>query len=197
MDDGYERISFAEIYRNPWVAIEVHQIVHPTGVPGEHVLVKVPACAGVVIADDDDLIFAAQARFGAQGRVTEIVKGGAEDGEDALACAQRETREELGIVAARWRPLGFIYEIPSVMHSPVHLFLATHIEHVETAFEAVESIELVRLPREVAFAAVASGRINDAVTAAALLRYAIVTGVLGPALPSPHSTDAPDGPSPR
>ena len=193
MEDGYERIAFAEIYRNPWVAIEVHTIVHPTGVPGEHVLVKVPASAAVVIADDDDLIFTAQPRFGAQTSVIEIVKGGAGDGEDALTCAQRETREELGIVAARWRPLGFVYEIPSIMHAPVELFLATHIEHVETAFEDVESIELVRLPREVAFAAVASGRINDAVTAAALLRYAIVTGVL--ALSSPHSTDAPDGPS--
>lgn len=178
MSNTYQRLAKREIYRNPWVTVEVHDIVHPNGVSGEHALVAVPIASAVVIVDEDDLLFTRQPRFGAQAEVLEIVKGGAEGIETALACAQRETREELGIVAERWEPLGFIYEIPSLMSNAVQLFVATEIYHVDTEFETVERIELVRVPRKLAFAAVASGEISDGVTAGALLRYGLVSGFL-------------------
>ncbi len=175
---AYQRLSSREVYRNPYLAIEVHEIVHPSGVAGEHALILSPPCSAVIVADGGDLLFTRQPRFGAQAEVLEIVKGGAEHGETSLQCAQRETREELGVVAAHWKELGQLYEIPSIMDIPVDLFLARGIEHVEAEFEPVETIELVRIPQEVAIAAAASGKINDAVTVAALLRYGIAAGVL-------------------
>jgi ADP-ribose pyrophosphatase len=174
----YQRLRSREVYRNPFLAIEAHEIVHPSGVPGEHALILTPPTSAVIVADGGDLLFTRQARFGAQAEVLEIVKGGAEQGESSLDCAQRETREELGIVAAHWKELGRLYEIPSIMDTPVDLFLAHGIEHVEPEFEPVETIELVRIPQEVAIAAAASGKINDAVTVAALLRYGVASGVL-------------------
>ncbi len=183
----YQRLSSREVYRNPFLSVEAHEIVHPSGVKGEHVLIVTPPAAAVVVADGGDLLFARQPRFGAQAEVVEIVKGGAEPGETALECAQRETREELGIVAAHWTELGRLYEIPSLMNAPVELFLAHGIEHVETEAEAVETIELVRLPQDLAIAAAASGKMNDAVTVAALLRYGIAAGVLITAAAEPAS----------
>ena len=174
----YERRGARVVYRNPYLAIEVHDIVHPSGVPGEHALIQTPPCSAVVVADGGDLLFARQPRFGAQAEIVEIVKGGADPGESALECAQREVREELGIEAAHWEPLGRLYEIPSLMDNPVELFIARGIEHVDSEAEPIESIELVRIPEEVAIAAAASGQINDAVTAGALLRYGVKTGVL-------------------
>ena len=178
---AYQRSGSREIYRNAWLAVEIHQIVHPTGRPGEHALIVTPPASAPLVADGGDLLFARQARFGAQAQILEVVKGGAEPGESQLDCARREVREELGVVAAEWEPLGRLYEIPSIMNSPVELFVARGIEHVETEFEPVESIELVRVPEAVAFAAAASGQISDAVTVAALLRYALKTGRLVPA----------------
>ncbi|HLI95062.1 MAG TPA: NUDIX hydrolase [Candidatus Baltobacteraceae bacterium] len=174
----YQRLRSREVYRNPFLAIEAHEIVHPSGVTGEHALIVTPPCSAVIVADGGDLLFTRQPRFGAQAEVLEIVKGGAEPGETSLQCAQRETREELGIVAAHWKELGRLYEIPSIMDTPVDLFLAHGIEHVEAEFEPVETIELVRIPQDVAIAAAASGKINDAVTVAALLRYGIASGAL-------------------
>jgi ADP-ribose pyrophosphatase len=174
----YQRLRSREVYSNPFLAIEAHEIVHPSGVTGEHALIVTPPCSAVIIADGGDLLFTRQPRFGAQAEVLEIVKGGAEPGETSLECAQRETREELGIVAAHWKELGLLYEIPSIVDKPVDLFLARGIEHVETEFEPVETIELVRIPQDVAIAAAASGKINDAVTVAALLRYGVAAGVL-------------------
>jgi len=178
MNGRYERIAKRELYRNPWLGFQVHEIRHPNGMPGEHGLIDVPVASAAVLVDEDDLLFTRQARFGARAAVLEIVKGGAEVDESALACAQRETREELGVVAGAWEPIGFLYEIPSLMSSPVHIFLATRISHVDTEFEPQESIELVRVPRKIAFGAIASGEINDAITAGALLRYGLLSGYL-------------------
>jgi ADP-ribose pyrophosphatase len=175
---SYERLRSREVYRNPFLAVEAHEIVHPTGVTGEHALIVTPPCSAVIVADGGDLLFTRQPRFGAQAEVLEIVKGGAEPGESSLECAQRETREELGIVAVHWKELGRLYEIPSLMNSPIDLFFAHGIEHVDSEAEPVESIELVRIPQEVAIAAAASGKINDAVTVAALLRYGLAEGIL-------------------
>ena len=174
----FERIAARRLYANPWVALEVHDICHPNGTPGEHVLVVTPRAAAAVILDGDELIFTRQMRFGAQCDVLEIVKGGAEANESLLDCAKRETREELGVVAGQWEELGFLYEIPSILDHPVHLFLASDIQYVETEFEPVETIELVRVSRRAAFAAAASGEISDAITAGALLRYGLVSGYL-------------------
>jgi ADP-ribose pyrophosphatase len=174
----YQRRASREVYRNPFLAVEAHEIVHPSGVEGEHALIVTPPCSAVIVSDGGDLLFTRQPRFGAQAEVIEIVKGGAEPGESSLECAQREAREELGIVAVHWSELGRLYEIPSLMNAPIELFLAHGIEHVEPESEAVETIELVRIPQEVAIAAAASGKINDAVTVAALLRYGVRTGIL-------------------
>ncbi|MGZ3496460.1 MAG: NUDIX hydrolase [Vulcanimicrobiaceae bacterium] len=175
---GYQRKRVREIYRNPWLAVEVYDIIHPSGVEGEHALVASPPASGIVVADGGDLLFARQPRFAADAVVLEIVKGGVEGGETREECAKRELREELGIVAAHWESLGVLYEIPSIVQEPVSIFLAHGIEHVDPEFEAVETIELVRIPEAVAFAAAVSGQINDAITVAALLRYGIRSGFL-------------------
>jgi 8-oxo-dGTP pyrophosphatase MutT (NUDIX family) len=169
--DPYRRLGRREVYRNPWVCVEVHEIVHPTGTPGEHVLFVSPAPSGVLVVDGDDLIFADQPRFGARASVIEIVKGGADPGESALACAQRELREELGYTADTWTSLGFAYEIPSIVDKPVELFVASDLHDTATDPEDVERIERLRLPRAAAYAAIDDGRINDAVTIVALARF--------------------------
>jgi ADP-ribose pyrophosphatase len=168
---GYRRISRREVYRNRWLAVEAHAIVHPSGAEGEHLLIDCAPPSAVLVDDDGDLLFARQARFAIAAEAIEIVKGGAAPGEDALACAKRELREELGVLARSWEPLGLVYEIPSIVTHPVTLFLARDIEHVVDEQEDVECIELVRVPVGEALAAAAAGKINDAVTIAALFRY--------------------------
>lgn len=174
----YRRLDSREVYRNPYLAVEAHRIVHPSGVEGEHALIVTAASSAVVVCDGGDLLFARQPRFGAQAEIVEIVKGGADSGELALECAKRELREELGIEALHWSQLGRLYEIPSLMNEPVELFLAHGIEHVERETDETEAIELVRIPEETAIAAAVSGQINDAVTVAALLRYGVASGAL-------------------
>jgi 8-oxo-dGTP pyrophosphatase MutT (NUDIX family) len=178
MADPYARLHSTELYRNRWLSVEAHEIVHPNGRPGEHLLVVTPKASAVVVEDGGDLVFSHQPRFGARSWVIEIVKGGQEAGESALHCARRELREELGLTARTWSELGVLYEIPSIVSEPVAIFLARDVEASSQALEGVESIEAVRLPLSRAFSAATGGEISDAVTVAALFRYFVFRGTL-------------------
>jgi ADP-ribose diphosphatase len=120
--------------------------------------------------DGDDVLLERQPRFAADRVMLEIVKGAGEPGESPLACAQREAREEIGVLAGRWDSLGALYEVPSIISGPVACFLARSCTFVAAAPERVESIALVRIPFVEAVEQARSGGIEDAVSAAALLR---------------------------
>jgi 8-oxo-dGTP pyrophosphatase MutT (NUDIX family) len=124
------------------------------------------------VLDGDDVLLARQARFAIDRIVLEVVKGGAAPGESHRAAAERELREEIGLVAARWDDLGIAYEIPSIVEEPVRIFLARELRTVPTDPEDVESIVAVRLPFAEALLAAARGEIADAITGVALLRAA-------------------------
>jgi 8-oxo-dGTP pyrophosphatase MutT (NUDIX family) len=166
----FVRRSKRVVYANPWISFEAHQIDHPNGAPGEHGLVVAPPASGIVVYDRGDVWLTRQARFAVDAVVLEIVKGGAENGESPLATAQRETREEIGVTAARWDDLGIGYELPSLVDHSVSLFLARELTHVATEHERVESIETVRMPFADALDAALRGGLDDAITALALLR---------------------------
>ena len=169
-DAGYVRRAKRTVYANSWLRFEAHEIVHPNGTPGVHGVVVTPRASAVVLVEGDDVLLARQARFAIDRSVLEVIKGGCHDGEDALACAQRESREEAGVVAAHWHALGETYEIPSIVQEPVALYLGTDLTPSPLAPEPVERIEVVRMRFVDALEACADGRIDDAVTAIALLR---------------------------
>ncbi len=170
------RRSSRVAYQNPWLAFEVHEIVHPNGVAGEHGLVVVPGASGVIVLDGDDVVLTEQMRFAVDRVMVEIVKGGADEGETTQACAERELREELGLVAARWTPLGPAYEVPSILTAPVELYLARDVRPVAAAPDAVETIRARRMPFTQALELALGGGIDDGVTIAALVRAAVAVG---------------------
>ncbi len=141
-------------------------------------MVVSPQSSGIVVEDDGELLFARQPRFAAQDHVTEIVKGGAGAGESPLDSAKRELREELGITARKWSYLGLVREIPSIVDPPVALFVARELEYGVPEPADEESITIVRLKIAAALDAAVSGEIDDAVTIAALFRFAASSGYL-------------------
>lgn len=167
---GYRRLAHRTVYENAWLRFEAHEIVHPTGVAGEHGLVVTPAASAAILIDGDDVLLVRQPRFAVDAVVLEAIKGGGHVGEDALDCAIREAREEAGVAAARWQPLGIAFEVPSILAHPVALFLGRDLSAAPLPPEPNERIELVRMPLREALEACADGRIDDALTAIALLR---------------------------
>ncbi|MBV8151650.1 MAG: NUDIX hydrolase [Candidatus Eremiobacteraeota bacterium] len=164
------RRNARNVYENPWLRFEAHEVVHPSGCNGEYGVVVVPPVSGVVVMDGDDVVLTSQERYASGERVVEIVKGGAHAGESPLACAQRETREELGFVVEDWLELPPLYEIPSIVTGRVSLFLAKNCRFVGLAPEREETIDTVRMPLFRAVELALRGGIDDAVTVGALAR---------------------------
>lgn len=132
----------------------------------EREIVEHPGAVAIVAIDaDGNLAFVRQPREATRGCLLEIPAGTREEGEEPLATAQRELREECGLTGGEWTRLGGFWTTPGFTREYMDVFLAEGVEHGEAAPEADEDIELVMRPlAEI-------GEIEDAKTLAALHLY--------------------------
>lgn len=136
---------------------------------GKEVVVHGPAVAIVAIDNDDTVTFVRQQRPGAHGKLLEIPAGNVDDGEEPLATAQRELREETGLRGGEWVEVARVYSSPGFCDERVHLFLARGVTHGEASPEGSEDLELVRIPVSEIETLIAD--VEDAKTLAGLLLY--------------------------
>ncbi|MFC9426901.1 MULTISPECIES: NUDIX hydrolase [unclassified Streptomyces] len=84
--------------------------------------------ASVIVARDrDGMVAVLTAEFPRHGGAYLFLPGGRrESGETPEECARRELREEAGVIARTWRPLGS-YAITLNSPARIHLFLAEDV----------------------------------------------------------------------
>src|SRR5258708_5102179 len=85
-------------FENDWFAVDAHAVVHPGGREGTYGVIRIRRLAvGVLPIEADGTVhLVGQWRFPLGRYSWEMPEGGAEPGEDALACATRELAEETG-----------------------------------------------------------------------------------------------------
>lgn len=125
--------------------------------------------AMVALDEDDNVLLVRQFRKPAERELLEIPAGTLEPGEEPLACARRELREEIGYRAKHLEKVGTFYTSPGFCTERIHLYLASGLEPAPLPTEADEAIEVVKAPLVEALAMVESGEIADAKTIAGLL----------------------------
>jgi ADP-ribose diphosphatase len=141
----------------------------PTGISVDFAIVRHPGASAIVAFDEDGTIaMLTQYRHAVGGWIREIPAGCRNGSESPLECAQRELREEAGIVASRWDHLGSIVTIPSFCDERIELFLARGLGAADGELDHDEVIEVSRVPLDDAIAMIRRGEIIDAKTIAAL-----------------------------
>lgn len=139
---------------------------------GEHVreIVEHPGAVAIVAVDREDHVWLVrQLREATRTKLVELPAGTAEPGEEPLATAKRELREECGLSGGTWRALTAFWTTPGFTREYMHVFLAENVEPGVAEPEADEALEVVRWP--VAEIAERLSELEDAKTLVGLLLF--------------------------
>jgi ADP-ribose pyrophosphatase len=138
------------------------------GIGEWEVLRKHSAVAIVPIAPNGDVVLVRQFRVPVRQELLEVPAGLLDvEGEDALACAERELVEETGFDAHETSFLGGVYTSPGTTDEYLHFFM-TRVDQ-EPSGEPEAGIDIVRRPFLQMVAAARAGRVRDAMSTVALL----------------------------
>jgi ADP-ribose pyrophosphatase len=134
-------------------------------------LVHHPGAAAVVPVDAQGRVcLVRQYRLGVDEFMWEIPAGKLDAGEAPELCAVRELREETGVAARRWTPLGLFIPAPGIYTEIIHLYLARDLDVGAAQPDVDEELELQWLPLATAVERVLTAQWNDGKTVVALLR---------------------------
>jgi len=151
------------------VDVGVESAALPNGVTIDLAVIRHPGASAIVAIDADGAIpLLTQYRHAFGGWLKEIPAGCINQGETPRLCAERELREEAGLVARQWDQLGTIVTIPSFCDERITLFLARDLSGAERELDDDEVINVDRIPLDEALRMISRGEIMDAKTIAAL-----------------------------
>lgn len=171
--------SKKKIFENPWILLEEHQVINPSGRDGIYGKVSFKNKAlGIIPLDlDGHTWLVGQYRYPLDEYSWEIPMGGGPIGKDMLESAKRELKEETGLMANQWTNIMRIHTSNSVTDEEGFVFLAEDLTQGETEFDETEVLKIIRLPLQEAVEKVMKGEITDAISIAGLLKVARMKGI--------------------
>jgi 8-oxo-dGTP pyrophosphatase MutT (NUDIX family) len=160
------------VYDNPWISVREFQAEAPTGHRTVYGLVgfKNLAIGVLPLFPDGTTMLVGQHRFPFADYSWEIPEGGAPVGSDPLEGARRELREETGLAAENWIQVLRFQLSNSVTNEMGFGFIATDLHETEAEPDDTEALALARVPFSEALELALSGRLQDLITVAMLLR---------------------------
>jgi ADP-ribose pyrophosphatase len=172
MDDGrWRTLERNYLYRNPWCAFRVDEVVLPSGTTIEYGVLESGGFAAVVpITEDGRVLLVRQWRQPLEAFTLELPSGGVEVGEDPEGAAERELLEETGYRAQGLVHLASVHTSTGRTTEVCHLFTCRAVRDPGGPRpEPTEFIRVIELPLQEAPGELSSGRITDAATVLGLL----------------------------
>jgi ADP-ribose pyrophosphatase len=175
----FEVIASRESARDWNVALRRDRVRWPDGSEADFRVIDGPSSVFVVpYAQGGSTVLVRQWRHTWQTTAWEVPAGTLEPGEEPLACAQRELREEAGLIADEWTSLG-VTRGSALLTGRQHLFLARGLHRVQRTLEPSERDMILReVPFRTALDAALQGEIEHAASISALARAARVLGII-------------------
>lgn len=166
-----KQVDSTNVFDGRLLHVYKDNIILPNGHRSTREYIKHLGAVAVVALDDEGRIaIEHQFRYPFQAELIEIPAGKLDYAdEDHLEAAQRELREETGIVAREYEYLGPFYPTCAYSTEVIHLYLARGLSFGERELDEDESInfEMVSLERMVDL--VLAGKVPDGKTQAAIL----------------------------
>jgi len=175
----FEVIDSSESARDFNLALRRDRVRWPDGQEADYRSVEGPSAVFVVpYSQGGTTVLVRQWRHTWRSTSWEVPAGTLEPGEEPLACAQRELREEAGLLSDEWTSLGTTRGA-ALLTGRSHLFLARGLRRVQRTPEPSERDMILReVPFRTALDAALQGEIEHAASISALARAARVLGII-------------------
>ncbi len=157
-------IATTKYYQNSFLNVREDDVLLPDGNESKRVVVAHPGGVSILALDEDKkLLLVEQYRYPLERVTLETPAGKIEPGEKTILTAMRELEEETGYTAESLTLVSKIATTPGFTDEWIETYLAHEIKELETkvAGDEDEFINLMRLSKEEAFAAIESGQICD------------------------------------
>lgn len=166
----WTQLGTKKIFENEFFTVNEDDVIEPDGKNGKYATIDVKDGVAVLPLDDDGNVYLTrQFRYAIERGSVEAIAGSLED-EEPFEGAKREAKEELGIDARNWTPLGKIDVLTSICRSSTHFFIAEGLTFTKPERESTEDIKQLQMTLDEAFEKVVRGEITHADTCVLVMR---------------------------
>jgi 8-oxo-dGTP pyrophosphatase MutT (NUDIX family) len=161
-----------EIFSGRVVHLRVDTVRLPDGRESKREIVAHPGAVCIVPAiGDNEVLMVRQFRLAAGKTLLEIPAGTLEAGEDPLACAHRELKEETGYSARHMKLLFSAYLAPGYSTELIHAYLAIGLFKCDEAgsMDVDENIALEKISLADIVNMIMDGKLQDSKSIASIL----------------------------
>lgn len=173
----YTVLDTKEIYKNPWLTLREDKVIRPGGSEGIFGIIEmVPGSSVLPLDNDGNVYLVSEYKYGIEKDSLETISGALNENELPIDAAKRELKEELGLVASKWRELGYVDPFTTTVQSQNHLFLAEGITQGDSNPDEGEELKLVKVKFDEAVKMVLNGKITHSASCVLILKAAKVLG---------------------
>lgn len=179
IENNWKTLTSEIVYENAWLELDHRDVINPSGKNGIYGVVKFRNKAvGVIPIDDEGNIYlVGQYRYTLEEYSWELPEGGAPLGEDPFVAAQRELKEETGLIAERWTKIARIHTSNSATDEEGFLYIAEGLSQFEQEPEDTEVLEVRKVTLSEAVEMVMKSEITDALSVCGILMAARLKGI--------------------
>jgi len=157
-----ETLSSRTVYRGRLLHVLEDEVRLPDGASARREYIRHPGAVMIIpVLDAETVVLVRQFRYPLRRHFYELPAGKREQGEDPLATARRELREECGYEAAEWRRLASIHPCIGYSDEAIDIYLARGLTHVGQSTDDEEFVEVIPIKLTEALGWIRDGRITE------------------------------------